>query len=133
MVGFCNQMQHLLILVEQSLVFILPPSTFPAVDPPRITTQPQNMLNVIPGDNAVFTVAASGLRLTYTWMQNGSPLLSGGRFVTVNETLTIQNIMPSDAGNYSCVVSNAAGNDTSILASLTLSELYECVMRPYHL
>ena len=91
------------------------------------------MLNVIPGDNAVFTVAASGLRLTYTWMQNGSALLSGGRFVAVNETLTIQNIMPSDAGSYSCVVSNAAGNDTSILASLTLSELYECVMRPYHL
>ena len=61
-------------------------------------------------------------------MQNGSALLSGGRFVAVNETLTIQNIMPSDAGSYSCVVSNAAGNDTSILASLTLSELCECVL-----
>ena len=99
------------------------------MDPPRITTQPQNRLNIIPGNNAIFTVAASGLRLTYTWMQNGGILLSGGRFVAVNETLTIQNIMPSDAGSYSCVVSNAAGNDTSILASLTLSELYECVMR----
>ena len=135
MVGFCNQMQHLrlIILVEQSLGFIPPPSTFPAVDPPRITTQPQNMLNVIPGNNAVFTVAASGLRLAYTWMQNGSALPSDSRFVAVDETLTIQNIMPSDAGSYSCVVSNAAGNDTSILASLTLSELYECVMRPYYL
>ena len=109
--------------------FILPLSTFSAVDPPRITTQPQNMFNIIPGNNAVFTVAASGLRLTYTWMQNGSALLSGVRFVAVNETLTIRNIMPSDAGSYSCVVSNAAGNDTSNPASLTLSELYQCVVR----
>ena len=87
------------------------------------------MLNVIPGNNAVFTVTASGLRLTYTWMQNGSALPSDGRFVAVNEMLTIQNVMPSDVGSYSCVVSNAAGNDTSDPASLTLSELcHVCVL-----
>ena len=94
-----------------------------AVDPPRITTQPQDMLNIIPGNNTVFTVTASGLRLTHTWMQNGSPLPSDSRFVAVNEMLTIQNVNVSDVGDYSCLVSNVAGNVTSITARLTLSEL----------
>ena len=70
----------------------------------------------------MLNVTASGLRLTYTWLQNGSALPSDGRFVTANEMLTIQNVMPSDVGSYSCLVSNAAGNDTSDPARLTLSE-----------
>ena len=49
--------------------------------------------------------------------------------MTANEMLTIQNVMSSDAGSYSCVVSNAAGNDTSNSARLTLSELYICFVR----
>ena len=85
------------------------------------------MLNIIPGNNAVFTVAASGLRLTYTWMQNGSALPSDRRFMAVNEMLTIQNVNVSDVGDYSCLVSNAAGNVTSNAARLTLSELV-CVL-----
>ena len=112
--------------------FFLHPSTssfLSAVDAPNITAQPQNMLNVIPGNNAIFTVAASGLRLNYTWMQNGSPLPSDGRYMAVNEMLTIQNASVSDVGNYSCLVSNAAGNETSNPASLTLSELCLCVVR----
>ena len=74
-------------------------------------------------------MTASGLRLTYTWLQNGGALPNGGRFVTANEMLTIQNVMSSDAGSYSCVVSNAAGNDTSNSARLTLSELCICFVR----
>ena len=103
----------------------LPLFSFPlyVVDPPRITTQPLDRLNVIPGSTVMFTVTASGLRLTYTWLQNGSALPSDGRFVAANETLTIQNVNVSNVGNYSCLVSNAAGNDTSNPASLTLSEL----------
>ena len=89
------------------------------MDPPRITSQPQDRLDVIPGNNAVFTVAASGLRLTYTWMQNGSALPNDNRFMAANEMLTIQNVMPSDVGSYSCVVSNVAGSDTSDPARLT--------------
>ena len=65
----------------------------------------------------MFTVTASGLRLNYTWLQDGSALPSA------NETLTIQNVNVSDVGNYSCLVSNAAGSDTSDPARLTLSEL----------
>ena len=86
------------------------------------------MLNVIPGNDAVFNVNASGLRLNYTWMQNGSALPSDDRFVAINETLTIRGVNVSDVGNYSCLVSNAAGNVTSNPARLTLSELV-CVVR----
>ena len=99
-----------------------------AVDPPRIITQPLDMLNIIPGNDAVFNVTASGLRLNYTWMQNGSALPSDGRYMAVNETLTIRGVNVSDVGNYSCLVSNAAGNDTSNPAILTLSELCMCVV-----
>ena len=68
-------------------------------------------------------MTASGLRLNYTWMQDGGALPNDSRFVAANEMLTIQNVIPSDVGSYSCVVSNAAGSDTSDPASLMLSEL----------
>ena len=61
-------------------------------------------------------------------MKDGTTLPSDSRFVAVNEMLTIRNVIPSDVGSYSCVVSNAAGNDTSDPARLTLSEL--CVAVP---
>ena len=77
----------------------------------------------------MFTVTASGLRLTYTWMQDENALPSDGRFVATNEMLTIRNVNVSDVGNYSCVVSNAAGSATSDPARLTLSELcHVCVL-----
>lgn len=95
------------------------------VDPPTIATQPQGMLNVIPGSNATFMVAATGLRLNYTWKQrDGSALLRCDKFVPNNEALTIRNVLPPDVGSYCCVVSNTAGSVTSNSASLTLSELY---------
>ena len=93
-----------------------------------INTHPQDMLNVIPGTNATFTVTATGLRLNYTWkLGNGSRLPSGDRFVPNDKMLTIQNVQPSDIGSYCCEVSNAAGSVTSNSASLILSELYLCV------
>ena len=66
-------------------------------------------------------------------MQNGGALPSDSRFVAANEMLTIQNVNVSDVGNYSCVVSNAAGSDTSDPARLTLSELcHVCCERRDH-
>jgi len=93
-----------------------------------VTAQPQNRRNIIPGSTVMFSVTASGLRRTYSWEQgNGTALPADTRFMTTNtDTLTIRNVMPSDAGSYRCVVSNAAGNDTSDAADLTLSELYTC-------
>ena len=60
-------------------------------------------------------------------MQNGSALPSDRRFMAADEMVTIQNVNVSDVGDYSCLVSNPAGNVTSNAASLTLSELV-CVL-----
>ena len=90
-----------------------------------ITTQPQDQRNAIPGSDVTFSVTVTGLFLAYSWEQgDGSALPSDSRFVPNNETLSIQNVMPSDVGSYRCVVTNDAGNVTSNAAELTLSELH---------
>ena len=103
-------------------------SSSSTVYPPMITEQPRDMLSVTPGTNATFTVVASGLRLTYTWMEGDGKPLSNRRYVIVNGTLTIPIVSRVDAGNFSCLVSNPAGNVTSQSAELTLSKLctYVC-------
>ena len=89
-----------------------------------IIEHPHDMLNVTPGTNATFTVVASGLGLTYTWMEgDGKALSSNERYVTVNGTFTIRTVQRSDTGSYRCLVSNAAGNVSSHSADLTLSKL----------
>ena len=93
------------------------------MDPPKIVTDPQDILDIIPGRNVIFSVIVTGLRLVYTWEQgDGSALPSDNRFVTDNEMLTIQNVMISHPNSYRCVVSNAAGNVNSSSATFTLSE-----------
>ena len=70
-----------------------------------------------------FTVTATGAGdLTYRWKQNGvniDPLPEGVSGVITN-TLTIDNVHERHTGEYSCVVSNAAGDTTSNPAALTL-------------
>ena len=94
-----------------------------------IIEQPRDMLNVAPGTNATFTVVASGLRLTYTWMEgDGNPLSSDRVYVVVNRTLTIPIVSRSDNRSFRCLVSNPAGNITSQSAELTVGKLstYVC-------
>ena len=99
----------------------LPPP--PAVDPPTIVTDPQDIFNVIPGHNVTFSVIAGGLRLACTWqLGDGSVLPNNCRFIANDEMLTIQGVMLSDPNSYRCVVTNAVGNATSNSANFTLSE-----------
>lgn len=83
---------------------------------PGITTDPQSV-SVMVGQNAAFTVAASGSApLTHQWRFNGVNL-SGA----TQTSYTRFNAQLSDAGNYSVVVTNSEGSVTSAPAVLTVT------------
>ena len=86
------------------------------VNPPSITTQPQNRI-VLWGQNAYFNVVASGTApLAYQWQFNGTNL--PGETAT---NYTRWNVQPPDLGNYDVVISNSLGSITSTVASLTVA------------
>ncbi len=80
-----------------------------------ITVEPQSQTAVI-GTNNVFTVTATGAGpLVYQWLFDG--VATPG---ATNSTLTLTNIQPADAGDYTVVVSNSSGAVTSSVATLTV-------------
>jgi hypothetical protein len=81
---------------------------------PSITTQPASQ-SVYAGTNASFSVSARGGGLTYQWLFNGNPLAGA-----TSATLALTAIQPSQAGNYSVIVSNVAGSVTSNTAALAV-------------
>jgi len=84
--------------------------------PPLITQQPTNT-TVYQGSNATFVLIATGTApLNYQWYFNSATLVNA-----TNSTLTITNVQPPNAGDYSVVVTNAAGSSTSAVASLTVT------------
>jgi hypothetical protein len=65
--------------------------------------------------NATFTVTAfNPVALAYQWLQNGTNLVNGGKFsgVTTN-ALTITGVSSNEAGIYTVLVTNTAGNNTA--------------------
>src|SRR5436190_19510292 len=83
--------------------------------PPAIAAQPQSRTN-ISGTTAQFSVNASGTApLNYQWQLYGGNI--GGATGT---SLTLNNVQPADAGNYTAVVTNSAGAITSAVATLTV-------------
>ena len=90
--------------------------TIAGATPPVITAQPQS-LTVTPGQNAMFTVTASGTApLSYQWRFNGTNL-SGATLTSYTRT----NVQPVDAGNYSVLITNSLGSVTSSIATLTVN------------
>ena len=83
---------------------------------PQITSQPQSQ-SVIVGQNAAFSVTASGTQLSYQWFFNTNTLLNG----KTSPTLNIANAQPGDQGGYSVIVSNSLGSVTSVVATLTVT------------
>jgi hypothetical protein len=86
--------------------------------PPVITTQPTSQ-TVIQGTNVTFgvTVSASSTPpLSYQWYFNNTNLIAGA----TNTSLTLMNVQPTDAGNYSVIVTNVAGSVTSSNAIFTV-------------
>jgi hypothetical protein len=76
------------------------------------------------GGGASFLIQAAGTPpLTYIWETNGVPVPGGGRYLgTVNNTLTITNIIADDAlVTYSVIVTNVAGSATNSGLTLNVS------------
>jgi hypothetical protein len=88
---------------------------------PEITTQPTNRVALF-GTNTVFFAAGTGTEpLFYQWQKDGTNLINGGRISgAMSSSLTVSNLQMSDVGNYSLILSNAYGGDTSTQASLLI-------------
>ncbi len=90
-----------------------------------ITTQPQNQ-NVSVGGTAYFSVVANGFgTLGYQWQFNNGNIAGA-----TGTALTLTNVQPGNAGNYSVVVSNFAGAMTSAIAVLTINVTSACAPPP---
>jgi hypothetical protein len=83
--------------------------------PPTIVQSPTNQ-TVAAGSSALFTVVAEGTpELSYQWRFEGADLAG-----QTGSTLSLLNVQPARAGNYSVLVSNAYGSVTSSIATLTV-------------
>lgn len=84
--------------------------------PPTITSHPASQ-TILDGAAVIFSVSASGTApLSYQWRKNGVNISSAN-----SANYTINSVSSGDAANYSCYVSNTAGNATSQVAVLTIN------------
>ncbi|MGQ9819741.1 MAG: immunoglobulin domain-containing protein [Candidatus Kapaibacteriales bacterium] len=91
---------------------------------PHIVAQPFASVQVCEGQNAQFTVNAistvPGFRIKYQWRFNGVNLEDGTKYTgTQTETLTINNVTPSDAGSYD-VILTIEGFETKVVGPADL-------------
>ena len=85
------------------------------------TTTHGSSRTVTVGDSVSFEVAAGGSApLAYQWRRNGVPI--SGNASAATATLVLASVTTADAGNYDCVVSNAAGSATSATFTLTVNK-----------
>lgn len=89
--------------------------------PPAIFIQPTNLV-VTNTQAASFTVVATGVPgLVYQWSQNGTPISSLINNSATNATFTIASVSPTNAGSYSCSLSNSAGVTNTVNVTLTVN------------
>ena len=95
----------------------------PTVKKPSISKQPQNV-SVKAGEQATFTVKATGTDLTYQWQINRN---NGKGFVDItgadkaSYTTGVVDML-CNGYKYQCVISNSAGSVTTNTATLTVTE-----------
>lgn len=83
--------------------------------PPVLTTYPQGK-SALAGSSITLSASGTGTApLSYLWRKDGV-LISGA----TNATLTLTNLVATNAGNYTVTLSNNAGSDTSPVAALTV-------------
>ncbi|MEI3198448.1 MAG: chitobiase/beta-hexosaminidase C-terminal domain-containing protein, partial [Lachnospiraceae bacterium] len=99
------------------------PPVQPTVKKPGISKQPQNV-SVKAGEQATFTVKATGTDLTYQWQINRN---DGKGFVDItgadkaSYTTGVADML-CNGYKYQCVISNSAGSVTTNAATLTVTE-----------
>jgi len=91
------------------------------LSPPVITQQPTNQV-VVAGGTVSLSVTADGTApLVYRWQKDGMDLTDGGNVSgSATTNLFLNSTTTNDAGNYTVIVTNAWGNVTSSVASLTI-------------
>ncbi len=82
--------------------------------PPQLTQQPPSQSRVV-GENAGFSVTATGSALAYQWNKNGLGIPGA-----TSPTLSLSNVTFADGGDYSVTVSNSVAQITSTNAHLTV-------------
>ncbi|MCB1050050.1 MAG: immunoglobulin domain-containing protein [Acidobacteria bacterium] len=82
---------------------------------PSISSSP-SPTTVCPGDSILMTTVASGGSLTYQWRKDGMDIPG-----ETSAFFSISSVQASDAGDYSCLVSNDCGSATSASATLTVN------------
>ena len=82
--------------------------------PPKILAQPANRVAAI-GSTVLFTVRCNGGQpISYQWFRNGTNILARA----TNSIFAIAGLQPSDAGDYSVLLSNSVGTVMSQPATL---------------
>src|ERR1035437_608624 len=85
---------------------------------PFIYTQPMSQ-TVNAGQNVSFTVMATGVPLlSYQWRKGGMNVTGA-----TSDSLTLNNVQTSQAGNYTVVITDFGGSVTSSVAVLTVNRL----------
>ncbi len=97
---------------------------------PTIQTQPQSQA-VCEGRAVSFTVVAAGAPpLSYQWQKGGFDLSDGGGISgSTTATLTVDPVEPTDAGEYSVVVTDACDAAVSDTAALVVDEVQSADIR----
>ena len=105
----------------------------------NLTVSPETLISTQPvdkdhceGDDAIFSVEAEGLGLTYQWRMEGTPLVEDGVHIigSDSETLIISELAGTDQGSYQCFVSGACDDYLSDPAALIVQPRVQIITHP---
>ncbi len=90
------------------------PATLSVLFPITLVGSPASQAVPV-GGSANFTVAVTGYPLNYQWLKNGSPITGAN-----GSNYSISNVLLTDAGGFSVIVSNQFNSVTSSVANLSV-------------